>query len=91
MVINGIYWGQCDIIYTFFLLVFFWFSLRRMPSAAACAFGLAFAFKAQSVFLAPYLLYLDSQQGISGELSFTYTDHLHHNDGACGAHGPPLV
>ncbi len=52
------YWGQCDIIYTFFLLVFFWFSLCWMPSTAACAFGLAFAFKAQSVFLAPYLLYL---------------------------------
>ena len=58
VVLNGIYWGQCDVIYTFFLLVFFWFSLRRMPSAAACAFGLAFAFKAQSVFLTPYLLYL---------------------------------
>ena len=58
IVLNGIYWGQCDIIYASLLLVFFLMSLRKMPTAATIFFGVALAFKAQAIIMAPYLLFL---------------------------------
>lgn len=56
--LNSSFWGQADAIYTFFLLISLYFLLRERPSLAMIAVGVAFAFKAQAVFLAPFLLLL---------------------------------
>lgn len=56
--INAAWWGQCDVIYAAFLLCAFLASLKRMPWRVMLLFSLGFAFKAQAVFFAPYLLYL---------------------------------
>ena len=55
---NAAWWGQSDSIYTSLLLCAFLFSLKRKPYCVVLFFTLAFAFKAQSVFFLPYLLYL---------------------------------
>lgn len=56
--INAAWWGQCDVIYATFLLAAFLASLKRMPMRVMLFFSIGFAFKAQAVFFAPYLLYL---------------------------------
>lgn len=56
--INAAWWGQCDVIYATFLLAAFLASLKRMPFRVMLFFSIGFAFKAQAVFFAPYLLYL---------------------------------
>lgn len=56
--INAAWWGQCDIIYTSLLLCVFLASLKRMPFLVVLFFGMALAFKAQAIFLGPYILYL---------------------------------
>jgi len=53
--INGAYWGQADSIYTALLLACVYGLMCNRPVWACLAFGMAFAFKAQSVFLAPLL------------------------------------
>ncbi len=55
---DSAYWGQCDAIYTSFLLWSFYFLLQAKPGSGMFFFGLAFAFKFQAVFLAPLLLLL---------------------------------
>ena len=56
--INAAWWGQCDVIYATFLLAAFLASLKRMPLRVMLWFSIGFAFKAQAIFFAPYLLYL---------------------------------
>lgn len=56
--INAGWWGQCDAVYTSFLLCAFLFSLKKKPFWVVFFLGLAFSFKAQAVFFLPYLLYL---------------------------------
>jgi Gpi18-like mannosyltransferase len=58
VVINSALWGQCDSIYTCFLLLFAYFATGARSAAACIAFGCAFAFKLQSVFLAPLVAVL---------------------------------
>ncbi len=58
MVLNSAFWGQCDSIYTAFLLMCVYFLLTGEGSYAGLAFGAAFAFKLQAIFLAPLLLVL---------------------------------
>ncbi|MEW5941631.1 MAG: hypothetical protein AB1750_18345, partial [Chloroflexota bacterium] len=58
IILDGAWWGQCDSIFTSFALGSFYFALRERPRAALILFGLAFAFKLQAVFLAPFLLFL---------------------------------
>lgn len=55
---NSAYWGQCDMIYTSGLLAFIYFAALRKDRLAFIAFGLAFAFKFQALFLAPSVLIL---------------------------------
>lgn len=52
---NSTGWGQIDSAYGSFLLVCFYFLLKEKPLYAMIAFGLAFSFKAQSIFLLPFL------------------------------------
>ncbi|MBI3244588.1 MAG: DUF2029 domain-containing protein [Chloroflexi bacterium] len=65
VVLNSSLWGQVDIIYTTGLLACLYFLLTRRETSAFVAFGLAFAFKLQAVFLAPLLLTLLIKRAIS--------------------------
>ena len=58
LVLNGSLWGQCDVIYTTFLLACLYFLLRQQEAAAFAAYGLAFAFKLQAAWFAPLLALL---------------------------------
>jgi len=58
VVLNGAYWGQSDSIYTSALVATVYLFVTQRPGWAMIAFGLAFAVKAQAVFLAPLLLLL---------------------------------
>src|SRR5262249_12192091 len=50
--------GQYDIIYSTFVLGFVLFNLKGAPRKAVFCLGLAFSFKLQTIFVAPYVLYL---------------------------------
>jgi Gpi18-like mannosyltransferase len=63
--LNSSCWGQCDVIYTCFLLLCFYLVLRVKFNLAMFAFGLAIAFKPQPVFLAPFLLYFAVKRNLS--------------------------
>jgi len=58
VVLNGAVWGQCDIIWTNFILAFAYFLLRKMPFYAMLMYGIALSLKVQAIFLAPFVLYL---------------------------------
>lgn len=51
VVMNGSLWGQCDSIYTCFLLGCVYFLLLEKPTWSLVFFALSFAFKLQSVFM----------------------------------------
>jgi Gpi18-like mannosyltransferase len=55
---NGALWGQCDSIYTAFGLAGLYYFLRDRPWLGCAAFGIAYAFKQQALFLFPLLLVL---------------------------------
>jgi Gpi18-like mannosyltransferase len=52
---NSTGWGQIDNTYTSLLLVCFYLILIKRPFLALVAFGAAFSFKAQAIFLLPFL------------------------------------
>jgi Gpi18-like mannosyltransferase len=56
--IDSAFWGQCDGIYSTFLLLCVYFCCTRKYHLALLCFTSAFAFKAQAVFLAPLILLL---------------------------------
>ncbi|WMJ23017.1 hypothetical protein RBG61_13665 [Paludicola sp. MB14-C6] len=58
VLLNSAYWGQCDIIFTFFLLLCLNQSLQNKPLSSMVYFAIAFTFKLQAVFFAPLLLLL---------------------------------
>jgi Gpi18-like mannosyltransferase len=58
IIINGPIWGQCDIIYSLFLIAFVYFVTNKRGTIAMTMLGFAFAFKLQTVFVGPFLLYL---------------------------------
>jgi Gpi18-like mannosyltransferase len=55
VMVNSSGWGQIDDMYTSFLLLCTYFLLKEKPFWAMVAFGLAISFKAQAVFLVPFL------------------------------------
>jgi Gpi18-like mannosyltransferase len=57
VVLNSSYWGQADNIYTVFLLCSMYLILKDRPGWAAVAWGAAFSFKLQAIFLLPFLLF----------------------------------
>jgi Gpi18-like mannosyltransferase len=57
-VIDSALWGQCDIIYTAFLLCFALAMIRGRPQLAMLFLGLSFSFKLQAVFIAPAVFVL---------------------------------
>lgn len=58
VLVNSAMWGQCDAIYTTFLVASLYYLLAGHQAAAFTAFGVAFAFKLQAVFMAPLFLWL---------------------------------
>lgn len=54
--LNSAVWGQCDSVFTSFLLMFIYYMMEGKDIPAAVFFGIAFAFKLQTVFLAPVAL-----------------------------------
>lgn len=58
VIINSAVLGQCDSIYTAFVLMFIYYILKNKNKLALFLLGLALSFKLQSIFVAPVLLYL---------------------------------
>jgi Gpi18-like mannosyltransferase len=56
VILNGSVWGQTDIIFTFWLLLTVYCCCAGRGALASLAYGMAFAFKLQSVFLGPFYL-----------------------------------
>lgn len=57
-VINSGVWAQCDAIYTAGLVACVLYAVQQKPLKCMVALGVAFAFKLQTVFLAPFILFL---------------------------------
>lgn len=55
---NGALWGQCDSIYTTFIVFSFYAYLKDRMLLMWVMWGLAFAFKLQAIFYAPFLIFL---------------------------------
>lgn len=55
LLINAFAFGQCDSIFTSFLIWFVYFAIRDRPELACLMFGIALSFKLQALFLAPLL------------------------------------
>jgi Gpi18-like mannosyltransferase len=70
--INSALWGQCDAIYTAFILFALYACLRDRSNVAWLLWGVAFAFKLQAVFFLPLLVYvhLSRRWRIVGPLIF---------------------
>ncbi len=58
VIFNSALWGQSDAMYTAFLLAAVYYIMREKPVAAVFFFAVAFSFKTQAIFLAPFFLAL---------------------------------
>lgn len=58
ILVNSAILGQCDSIYTAFVLAFIYYILKNHNKLALSLLGIAISFKLQSLFIAPVILYL---------------------------------
>lgn len=58
LLINGALWGQCDSIYSAFVVGSIYYILKKKQFISILFLGLAFAFKIQAVFIFPFYLVL---------------------------------
>jgi Gpi18-like mannosyltransferase len=58
IMLNSSLWGQADALYTLFLVACLYYLLTDRPLLGVLAFGIAFSFKAQAIFIAPLLTIL---------------------------------
>ena len=58
VILNSAVWGQCDSIFTAALVACVYYFIKNEEVKAVTAYSIAFVFKLQSVFLAPFLLLL---------------------------------
>jgi len=56
--LNGAVWGQCDSLYTAFLILGIYLALDDFPVCSIISFTVAFAFKLQAVFVLPVIFIL---------------------------------
>ncbi len=56
VIMNSAFWGQCDSIYTFFLVLTLKNLYKEKYPAAFIYYGLAFSFKLQSIFILPFMI-----------------------------------
>lgn len=58
VILNSAVLGQCDAIYTAFLIMFTYFICTDKKELGLIAYGIALSFKLQTIFIAPIFLYL---------------------------------
>ncbi|MBO5336619.1 MAG: DUF2029 domain-containing protein [Lachnospiraceae bacterium] len=56
--LNSSLWGQCDVIYTFFVVLSLLFFMQEKYVKSFIFFGIAFAFKLQAAFVLPAFLFV---------------------------------
>ncbi len=56
VILNSAYWGQCDSIYTFFVIMTILYLYKEKYVIAFVFLGLAFVFKLQAVFILPFII-----------------------------------
>ncbi len=56
VLMNSSFWGQCDAIYTFFVILTLYLLLKDRRKTAFAMLGIAVAFKLQAMFILPFLL-----------------------------------
>ena len=56
--LNSAFWGQCDSIFTFFIVFAVFFLLKKKPLLATVMFAISFSFKLQSIFFLPVFILL---------------------------------
>lgn len=56
VILNSSYWGQCDAIYVFFVILTLYCLYREKYLWAFIWLGVAFAFKLQTMFIVPFIL-----------------------------------
>lgn len=54
---NSALWGQCDSVYTFFLVLAVYMLMKEKYHVSFICLGFAFAFKLQAVFILPFFLF----------------------------------
>ena len=64
VLVNGSVWGQCDIVYTCFLLLSTFSVIVGSGALAGLFFGVALAFKLQAIFLVPFIASMVLQKRI---------------------------
>lgn len=65
VILNSAAWGQSDVIYSSFILGSLYYFLSQQTERGFLFFGLALSFKLQTVFFAPFLIWLLSSRFIS--------------------------
>ena len=70
IILNSTYWGQCDIIYSFFLILCVLACCKEKYTLGIFFFSISFAFKLQAIFILPVLLCLYIRQKKFSILSF---------------------
>ncbi|MBU3181226.1 hypothetical protein [Clostridium psychrophilum] len=53
VILNGSVWGQCDVIYTSFVIGSIYYILREKPITSIIFYGIALSFKLQAIFILP--------------------------------------
>jgi len=56
VILNGAFWGQCDVIYTALSLAFLYYGITDKSIRTYIFLGLAFSIKLQTIFIVPMLL-----------------------------------
>lgn len=64
IVANGSMWGQCDAIYTTFIILSLYYILKEKPLKAMIFLGVAVGFKMQAIFILPAYIILWSKRKI---------------------------
>ncbi len=54
--LNSAFWGQCDSIYTSFLIIFTYYLYKEKYTKAFVFYGFALAFKLQAIFALPFII-----------------------------------
>ncbi len=58
VVLNSAFWGQCDSIYVYFTVLSVLLLYKKRYKSAFIFLGIAFAFKVQTIFILPFVIYL---------------------------------
>lgn len=70
VILNSATWGQCDIIYTCFIIISIYLFINRKVSLGFVSYGVALAFKLQALFVLPVLFLLFFKEKKFSALNF---------------------